>query len=443
MALATTDLDNCKYAIIGNSAGGIGAVEAIRQVDKEGSIAIISEEPYGAYSRPQIAEFLAGEKDVKDILYRPVEFYMRDGIYPLLEAKVEKVDFGFKKVHFEDRTRFRKELEYEKMLISTGGVPFVPPIKGSDKKGIHTFVTLDDAKGIKAEMDNVDRVLVVGGGLIGICVTEALVKLAKKVTIVELLDRVLNMNLDKPGSGFMHRKLQEKGVEVITNDSVDKFTSKGTLKDRVGGADLKSGRKLKFDLAVIAIGVRPRLELVKDSPVNTMRGIVVDRHMETSVPGVYACGDAAEAYDFVWDENRLSPIWPNAYMGGRTAGLNMAGKKTEYSGSTGMTSMHYFDLPIVSAGLHSVPKEEKDVAEGYEVLFRSKMDTGLYKKFVLKDGIIKGMIMINDIKGAGIVTDLMRDKVDVSSFKQSLLSEGFGLAHLPKDMIPDRLRGEH
>jgi NAD(P)H-nitrite reductase large subunit len=181
--------------------------------------------------------------------------------------------------------------------------------------------------------------------------------------------------------------------------------------------------------------------------------------MMTSVPDVYACGDVAEAYDFVWDDNRLSPIWPNAYMGGRTAGMNMAGRKVAYTGSTGMTSMNYFDLPIVSAGMHTVPKGEEGGPGGqggegpqasrgpppssYEVLFRSKPEKGFYKKFILKGGVIKGMIMINDIKGAGIITDLMRDKVNVSAFKQSLLNEEFGLAHLPKGMLPGRLRGEH
>jgi len=445
---AQTDIDHVKYAIIGNSAGAVGAVEAIRQVDEEATIAIISDEPYAVYSRPSIAEYLSGERDEKQILYRPVEFYMKEGTFPFLDAKVESIDLGFKKIRFEDKARFTKDLSYDKLLLATGGTPFIPPIVGGEKKGIHSFITLDDAKGIKNEMDKVDKVLVIGGGLIGICVTEALVKLAKKVTVVELLDRVLNINLDRPGSAFMAQRLQDKGVDVITNDSVAKLVGKKGDEDWVGGAELKSGKKMDLDMVIIAIGVRPRLDLVKDSPLKVNRGIVVDRHMETSVPEVYSCGDVAEAYDFVWDENRLSPIWPNAYMGGRTAGMNMAGKKVSYLGSTGMTSMSYFDLPIVSAGLNSIPKDklgkhEKGDGPRYEVLFRSKPEKGFYRKFVLKKGVIKGMIMINNIKGAGIITDLMRDKVDVSSFKEVLLNEEFGLAHLPKDMIPGRLRGDH
>jgi NAD(P)H-nitrite reductase large subunit len=446
---AQTDIDHVKYAIVGNSAGAVGAVEAIRQVDKEATIAIISDEPYAVYSRPSIAEYLMGERDEQQILYRPVEFYMKEGTFPLMDAKVGSIDFGFKKIRFEDTKRFTKDLGYDKLLLATGGTPFIPPIDGGDLKGIHSFITLDDAKGIKQEIDKVDRVVVIGGGLIGICVTEALVKLAKKVTIVELLDRVLNVNLDRPGSAFMAQRLKDKGVDVITNDSVSRLVAKKGDQDWVGGAELKTGKMLDLDMVIVAIGVRPRLDLVKDSPVKVNRGIVVDRHMETSVPGVYSCGDVAEAYDFVWDENRLSPIWPNAYMGGRTAGMNMAGRKVEYLGSTGMTSLSYFDLPIVSAGLNAIPKDEMgkhedgDGTPRYEVLFRSRPEQGFYRKFVLKEGVIKGMIMINNIKGAGIITDLMRDKVDVSAFKQSLLNEEFGLAHLPKDMIPGRLRGEH
>lgn len=439
----------CKYVIIGNSAGGIGAIEAIRQVDKEAGIIVISDEKYIAYSRPLIAEYLAGEKDVDQILYRPADFYEKRDVHPLTDAKVEKIDLDMKQIILEDKERVKGPITYEKLLIATGGTPFVPPMKGVDMKGIHTFMTLDDAKGIRAEVDKAEKVLVVGGGLIGICVTEALVKLGKRVTIVELLDRVLSMNLDKLGSNLIRRRLYEKGVELITGNSVESFVPSKDDPERVGGAELKMGMKVDCDLVIVAIGVRPRIELVKDTKVKVDRGIVVDRHMETSAPDVFACGDVAEAYDFVWGENRLSPIWPNAYLGGRVAGLNMAGKDTTYEGSTGMTSFTYFGLPVVSAGMHSLSKEdmgkheEDQTGPRYEVLFKTVPEKDLYKKFVLQDGVIKGMIMVTDIKGAGVVTDLMRDKVDVSSFKQSLLEEEFGIVHLPKDMIPSRLRGEH
>jgi NAD(P)H-nitrite reductase large subunit len=439
-----------KYLIIGNSAGAVGAIEAIRQVDTDGLLTVVSDEGYAPYSRPLIAEFLAGTRTLDQILYRTSDFYMKKGVVPILDAKVERLDLEARQVWFADKKRFPEPLGFEKLLLSTGGLPFVPPTEGGDKKNIFTFVTLKDAVTIKTRVGDVNKVLVIGGGLIGMCVSEALVKLGKRVTVIELLERVLNVNLDKAGSEIYRKRLESRGLTVITKDSVERFVGRSSDQSRVGGAILKSGKRLDCDMVIVAIGVRPRLELVKGTAVKVNKGIAVDRHMETSVPGVYACGDAAEAYDFVWDQDRLSPIWPNAYLGGRCAGHNMAGKPSEYVGSTGMTSFTYFDLPVVSAGMNALPSEDvgragkvtDEECARYEVLMKTAKD-GFYRKLIIKDGRIKGVIMVTDITGAGILTDLMRDRVDVRPFREALMSEMLGIEHLPKEMLPARLRGDH
>jgi NAD(P)H-nitrite reductase large subunit len=439
-----------KYVILGNSAGAVGAIEAIRALDHEGSIVAISDEAYAPYSRPLIADFLAGTRSLTQILYRASDFYVKKGVVPVLDAKVEKVDFEARRVFMADRTRFPEPILFEKLLLAVGGLPFVPPMEGSDKKNIFTFTSLKDAVTIKTRVGDINKILVIGGGLIGICVTEALVKLGKRVTIVELLDRVLSMNLDKASSEIYKKRLEGRGVTLITKDSVAKFVGRSSDDTKVGGAILKSGDRIDCDMVIVAIGVRPRLDLVKGTAVKVNKGIKVDRHMETSVPGVYACGDVAEAYDFVWDQDRLSPIWPNAYLGGRIAGNNMAQKVSEYPGSTGMTSFTYFDLPVVSAGMNMLPSEDVGRAGNvtdqecarYEVLMKSAKDN-FYRKVIIKDGFIKGFIMINDVTGAGILTDLMRDRVEVSKFREALMSEELGIAHLPQEMLPARLRGEH
>jgi len=439
-----------KYLIIGNSAGAVGAIEAIRQVDTDGLLTVVSDEGYAPYSRPLIAEFLAGTRTLDQILYRTSDFYIKKGVVPILDAKVERLDLEAKQVWFADKKRFPEPLGYETLLLSTGGSPFVPPTEGGDKKNIFTFITLKDSVTIKTRVGDVNKVLVIGGGLIGICVSEALVKLGKRVTVVELLDRVLNMNLDKAGSEIYRKRLESRGVTVITKDSVERFVGRSADQSRVGGAILKSGNRLDCDMVIVAIGVRPRLDLVKGTAVKVNRGIVVDRHMETSVKGVYACGDVAEAYDFVWDQNRLSPIWPNAYLGGRCAGHNMAGRTSDYLGSTGMTSFTYFDLPVVSAGMNAIPSEDPALAgkvsdeecARYDVLMKAAKDT-FYRKVIIRDGLIKGFIMVGDITGAGILTDLMRDRVDVRKFREALMSEELGIEHLPREMLPARLRGDH
>jgi NAD(P)H-nitrite reductase large subunit len=154
--------------------------------------------------------------------------------------------------------------------------------------------------------------------------------------------------------------------------------------------------------------------------------------MATSHAGVYACGDAAEAYDFVYGANRLTPIWPNAYIGGRVAGFNMAGVNAEYPGGTAMNSLNYFGLDIASAGI-TIPPEGSD----YECLYKQK--DGTYQMLVLKDDLIVGMVFVGDIEKSGIVFSLMRDKVKVNSFKKALLSDSFGLVSLPKEVLQKRL----
>jgi NAD(P)H-nitrite reductase large subunit len=158
----------------------------------------------------------------------------------------------------------------------------------------------------------------------------------------------------------------------------------------------------------------------------------VDNHMVTNHPNVYACGDAAEAYDFVYGENRLSPIWPNAYIGGRTAGFNMAAIPTRYPGGTAMNSLNYFEIDITSAGMPTAPNDD-----GYEVITRE--DSSTYQKVILKENLIVGMISVGNIERSGIIFGLMRDKVDVESFKQSLLADNFGLAVFPRVLWQERL----
>ena len=186
------------------------------------------------------------------------------------------------------------------------------------------------------------------------------------------------------------------------------------------------------DLVLVAIGVLPCSELALDAKLEINRGIVVDCHMATTHPDIYACGDAAEAYDFVYGDNRLTPIWPNAYIGGRIAGFNMAGIPTGYRGGTAMNSLNYFGIDIVSAGMPAAPNND-----GFEVI--SKQGSGTYQKVILKDNLIVGMISVGDIEKSGIIFGLMRDKVDVESFKQSLLADNFGLAVFPRVLWQERL----
>jgi len=416
------------YLIIGNSAGGIAAAEAIRGVDKAGMLAIVSDEPYPAYSRPLISEHLAEGRPLDRMLYRPADFYEKNKITTVFGDKVTRVNFTEHSIELASG----RKLAWQKLLLATGGVPIVPDnIDGKDLKGVFTFTTLGDAEAINSFLKRRQgrlRAVVIGGGLIGVSATEALVKRGVEVSIVEMKDWVLNTILDEEAATFEAEALTKAGVDIITGHTVAKINS--SRLGEVNGVSLDDGWLIACDMVVIAIGVRPRLDLA-GSGVKTNRGIIVDRCMATSVPGVYACGDASEAYDFVYGENRLTPVWPNAYVGGRVAGLNMAGKKAEYGGGTAMNALKYFGVNIVSAGMVAPPDD------GCEVLI--KRGDGIYKKVILKDRRIVGLIFVGDIEKAGIIYNLMKDRINVEAFKETLVADDFGLASLPDEIWRDRL----
>jgi len=425
-----------RYLIVGNSAGGIGAVEAIRQVDADGPITIVSDEPYPAYSRPEISEYLAGQTTLERMLFRPPDFYEKNGVEAILGVAATRLDLRKKRLELEDR----RTVAWERLLLATGGRPTAPRIPGAAREGVFTFTTLADADHIRAALrpaclpaGQTGRVVVIGAGLIGLSLSHALVRLGVPVVIVELLDRPLANALDREAAGVVERALRGAGVELVFGQTVAQVLGRPEDDRCVGGVRLDDGRQLPCDILAIAIGVTPRTELAAEASLHVSRGIVVDRHMETNHPDVYACGDAAEAFDFVHGVERVTPIWPNAYIGGRVAGLNMAGRETAYSGGTGMNALTYFGLAIVSAGL-----QEPADGSGYEVLTCSDGDAA-YRRVVLRDGRVAGLTFAGDIERSGIVFGLMRDGTDVSAFKEALVAPDFGLTMLPEEWRRERL----
>jgi NAD(P)H-nitrite reductase large subunit len=412
-----------KYLIIGNSAGGIGAAEAIREVDRRGALTIISDESYPAYSRPLIAEHLAEGRSLERMRYRLPDFYDRNNISVMLGQKATSLDCEKHAVNLAEGGT----ITWKKLLLATGGSPIVPTMKGTGLKGVFTFTTLDDARAMDDFLNLCQggvRAVVIGGGLIGVSVTEALVKRGVEVTVIELKSRILNTILDEETSALAAKALRQARVDVITDHTVRRIDRSST--GGASGVTLDDGRSIACEMVVLAIGVKPRLELVADTGIKTNRGIVVDRHMATSEHNIYACGDVAEAYDFVYEENRLTPVWPNAYIGGRTAGLNMAGRSAEYSGGTAMNALKYFGVSIVSAGVVTPPDES------YEVI--ANKNGNFYRRVVVKDGLISGLVFAGDIETSGIVYNLMKDRVAVSSFKETLVAEDFGLVSLPESI---------
>lgn len=423
-----------KYVIVGASASGIGAVEAIRELDPVGTLTVVSEEECPQYSRPMISEFASGAADFERMMCREDRFWEKKNVRALTGRTVVGLDLTNRSVVLDKGDH----VDYEKLLIATGGKPFIPKIEGADRDGVFAFTTLADAKKLKLRMEKAESALVIGAGLIGISVAEALVKRGLKVTMVELKDNILSLILDKQASEIVEGIIRKAGVRIVTGQTVERILGKTEDDSVVGGAIFTDGEQIRCDMVIVAIGVIPRVDLVLGTDVKINRGIIVNRFMRTSVPNVYASGDVAEAYDFVLGENRLLPLWPLAHLEGKVAGYNMAGKKVHYPGGTSMSSLKYFGLPIISVGITN-PKENG----AYELLVKHDPERNLYKKIVLQNNVIVGMILMNQIENAGILLHLMRNFVKVKKLKKELLSEDFNLANLPRSLRKKLYPGEY
>jgi len=423
-----------RYVIIGNSAAAVGAIEAIRERDHDNPITVVADESYHVYSRPLISYLLGKIVNDGQMYYRPPDFYERHAVEPMLGVEVVEVRPQDQTVVLEGGDT----LSYDRLLIATGGRPFVPPVPGSDLEGIFTFTRWQDARRIERYIEKYDvkSALVVGAGLIGLKTTEALMARSIKVTLVELADRVLSVSFDRTASKLAETILLREGTEIKTNTSVQEIIGQD---GRVDHAILRNGEKVHCDMLVFAIGVRPNTDLVpKGAGIEINRGIVVDRYMRTTAPQVFAAGDCVETHDVLLEIPRPIAIWPNAYRQGYVAGSNMAGNEKIYPGGFPMNSVEVCGVPTISVGLTD-PQENHDL---YEILEYSDRNALIYKKLVLRGNRLVGSICVGNIDRAGIYTGLIRDQVDISAFKNHLLSGSFGLISLPRDHRKHLVVGE-
>lgn len=387
------------YVIIGNSAAAIGCVEGIRQVDKKGKITIISGEPYHTYSRPLISYLLLGKTDGERMKYRDSDFYANNQVKTLLGQKAVSVDKDKKEVTLDGG----KHIKYDKLLIATGSKPFIPPMEGLAKvEKKFTFMSLDDAKALENAITKDSRVLIIGAGLIGLKCAEGIQNRVKHIHVVDLAGRVLPSILDPAGSSMVQEHIEKHGVVFTLSDSVKVFT-KNT-------ATLQSGKKIPFDVLVLAVGVRPNTELIACAGGTVNRGIITDDTCKTSLPDIYAAGDCTESRDITTNESRVLALLPNAYMQGECAGICMAGGKAVYDKAIPMNAIGFFGLHVITAGSY----------DGEEHIVTGEKS---YKKLVTKDGLLKGYIMVGNVERAGIYTALIREKKSLEMIDFALIKE--------------------
>ncbi len=416
------------YLIIGNSAAGVGGIEGIRSVNKNDNITVITDEPYLAYSRPLISYYLADKVKFQNMNYRSKSFYEKNNVNLNQGNKAVKLNTDKKDILLNNG----QKINYDKLLLTTGGKPFVPPIKGSDKSNIYTFLKIDDVKNIKnyIEKTNSKQVIILGGGLIGLKAAEAFIKKGLKVTVIELSDRILNAILDKKAASLMKSYLQNKGVEFYLSDTIESFQGK----QKVNKVNLKSGKNLRCDLVVIAVGVRPNLSLVEDNNIDYNNGILVNKKLQTSYKDIYAAGDVCEGYNMLSGSTGVVPIWPNAYNQGFTAGQNMAGGNEIYQENFARNSISFFDIPLITAGTIN-PEQEDD----YEIYRNIDKDNFIYKKILVKDNKLAGFILLNKVDRAGILTGLIKEQINIKDIKNTLLSKELELLSLNESLRKEKI----
>ncbi|MGI6255855.1 MAG: NAD(P)/FAD-dependent oxidoreductase [Acutalibacter sp.] len=388
------------YVILGNSAAAVGCMEGIRSVDPEGKITVIASEKYHTYSRPLISYLLEGKTDLDRMKYRPDSYYKDMGVETRLGEKAVAIKPQEHKVVLEDG----QEVSYDKLLVATGSTPFVPPMEGLETvKEKFTFLSLDDAKGLEATLTPDTRVFIVGAGLIGLKCAEGIAHRVKSVEIADLASQVLPSILDQEGAARVQSYLEEQGLTFYLGDTAQKFEG--------NTAHLKSGRKVEFDVLVLAVGVRPNVSLVKDAGGQVNRGIVADDCGRTSLPDVYAAGDCCESHDITSGEHRVLALLPNAYFQGECAGKSMAGEDSPFTKAVPMNAIGFFGLHLITAGSY---RGEKLVAQ----------DEKNYKAFFVEDGLLKGYILVGDcLENAGVYTSLIRDQVSLDTVDFDLLRE--------------------
>lgn len=414
-----------EYAIVGNSAAAINACDAIRARDPEGSIAVFSEEKYRCYSRPLISYLVAGEITTQGMYYRPTNYYRSAKVDFHKESRVVTINPAKKLL----TTAGKEKIKWRKLLLATGFMPFMPPVKGLAEVGYLTFTSWDDARKMLAITNKPAKALVVGAGLIGVKAAEALHARGAAVTMVEKMDRVLPLALDERASALVEERCSGMGIDIITGEGVNSVESLG---GHQGRASVSDGSEIDFDILVMAVGVRPRTELAEAAGIKCRGGIQVDERQLTSEKDIYAAGDAVLAMDIVLGKPTLNALWPVAALQGKYAGANMAGEEVPYPGCNSMNSVEFFGLPVLSAGIVNPP------GSGYEVITREDSE-GEYRKAVIKGDTLVGMLMTGKIERAGILTSLIQEKANVKRIKSCLLDEGFGHINFPHSVRQDRI----
>lgn len=400
------------YVIVGNGVAANSAAEAIRHLDKTGTITMLSRSRHHFYYVPALPEYLAGEKSVRDFTLHDAAWYKKHGIDLRLSTEIVSGDPTAKTVTSSTGEIF----SYDRLLLATGGKAFVPPIPGADQHGVMTLRTIDDADRILDHIKEMRRLLVIGGGLLGLEAGNGLRKRGLEVSVVESFSRLLPRQTDPAASALLQEQLEEMGFTFYLDAKIREIARSGDSFI----LQLKEGPEIETDLVLlVSAGVRPDATLARAIGLEMDRGVKVNDRMETGIGAIFAAGDLVE------HRGRYYGIWPAATAQGRVAGTNMAGGDARYEGTVPSNRLKVAGINLVAAG-------ELDAEGTLESLVRKNAKERIYRKLVLRDDVIVGAVLLGDVSGADYIQYAMQKEVDISELKGEIMEPGFDFARLKK-----------
>ncbi|HZL56582.1 MAG TPA: nitrite reductase large subunit NirB [Bryobacteraceae bacterium] len=391
-----------RLVVVGNGMAGVACVEHILKRNPDFEITIFGDETHVNYNRIMLSLVLAGEKSADEIVLNDIEWYRSNDIRARLGVKISRIDREARLAIDEEG----QATPYDKMILATGSSAFIPPIPGVDKENVHVFRTLDDTRALMAKARKGMKTVVVGGGLLGLEAARGLQVRGCDVTVIHLSEVLMERQLDATGGEYLKRRIESMGIRVMLPRTTAALFGNG----HVEGLRFATGEELEAELVVIAAGIRPNADLGRTAGLEVNRGIAVNDFMETSDPNIFAVGECTEHRGQTF--GLVAPLFDQARVLAATITEN---RGPSFAAPAPAAKLKIMGVDIFSAG--SIDEKEP----GVETVRYEDPALGAYKKLLIKDNRLHGMILVGDIEDEQTYMDWMRSGTDLAPLRRQLL----------------------
>jgi nitrite reductase (NADH) large subunit len=406
-----------RHVIIGNSAAGLAGAETIRRLDPQASITIISDEPYPPYCRPLLTYLLGGDIKEKDLWLKAADYYQRWQFTPILGKRVVQVDPAARAISLDGG----ESVPYDRLLVASGARPTLPGIPGQELPGVFTVRTLEHFKAMQQMLRPGMRLAVIGSGLVGIKTAQALAHRNYDVTLIARKSQVLSNLLDQNAADLLHQALTRIGVKLRFHSVPAALSNQN---GRVKGVVLTDGSEIPADLVIIGIGVIPNTEFLSGAGLSDPDGLTVDQRLRTNRDDIFAAGDCVQPVDRLSGEKTYFAIWPAAVEQGRLAGANMAGHHRPYGGLLSQNTFYVGNTRIIAGGLVRPDDDSCEVHLQHDPINNS------YRRLVVKDGRLAGVILVGQVEDTGVYLHLIYNRTLLASLPADPRQQGFHVGRL-------------